>query len=191
MSQLKKLVTQFQASDKGCKKVFCTTCGGLSAAVNKHISIDLQSKIIGSLTTLSFSNFLSLGQWRDFFATHYSSEVTSIVEQEANRINEADIKELERFLLDARHWAKNSITYQRLLARSVEVALIEKDESLVETLSIIYGTNLTANNDLFTLALQMYPNHKGIHRVLYNNFRETMPEFRKFLGDGNSRRCPM
>lgn len=177
---------QFESLHKPCKKVFCTTCGGLAHAVEENMSNELDSEIKESLSKLSLSDFESVGEWSEFLSHNYPYEVNLILEREGENIDITSVKDIDNYLLNARRWGRQSSIYKQLLKLGIKMALESENESLIETLCIVLGKKLSGNGELFALAMKKYPANEKIHRVLYNNFRESIPEIRGFIGDGSS-----
>ena len=185
MNLLNKL-SKFKSAHTACRKVYCSTCGGLASAVKKNMSDELSTEIKTDLLKMSLEEFINLRSWSEFFSRNYPNEVGSIIERDAENVDTSKISNIDHFLLKSRHWRQLSPAYEKLLQLGIEKAIQSENESLIETLSIVLGENLSKHKQLFELAMKKNYTNKNIHRVLYNNFREKIPELREFIGKGNS-----
>lgn len=184
--QLLATFRKFEASHRPCKKVFCTTCGGLAHALENNMTDELDNKIRSTLSETSLENFISLGEWSEFLYRYYNNEVCLIIEREGKNIDISNINSLDNYLLKARHFGEQSLVYKKLLKLGIEVAIESENESLLETLAIVLGKKILKQKKLLNLAIQKYKTDRNIHRVLYNNLRQEIPELRGFTGDGTS-----
>lgn len=176
----------FQPSHSSCEKVYCTTCGGIAYAVTSNMTAKLRNEINYSLTEMSVSDFISMGDWGEFLEKTNPIGVRFIFEREENSIDTSNIHQLDRYLLQARGLMRNSLSYKKLLERAVNMAVETSNESLIETVAIILGGEILNYDKLFHLALKKSKLNKNIRRVLYNTLREVVPDVRGYVGDGTT-----
>lgn len=150
------------------------------------MTAQLKSDIDIALSEMSVSDFMDIGEWGGFFREINPAGVISIFEREEKCINLSNIRQLDRYLLDARKFMKHRSTYKELLEQGINIAIETSDESLIETVSIILGENILNYKQLLSLALKKSKSNKDIHRVLYNSLREKIPEVRDYVGDGTT-----
>ena len=139
---------------------------------------------VSSTGEMSVSDFKDIGQWGEFFHEVNPAGIISIFEQEAQRIDASDIRQLDRYLLDARKLMIHKPSYKKLLEQGINIAIESSDESLIETVSIVLGANILKHKELLSLALENSKWNEDIHRVLYNSLREKVPEVRGYVGHG-------
>ena len=65
--------SKLQSVDSSCKKVYCTTCGGLAYAVKRNITDKLRSDINIALSEMTVSDFMSIGEWGRVFSRYKPS----------------------------------------------------------------------------------------------------------------------
>lgn len=184
--ELIERLSKFRANDSGCDGVYCGGCGGLVFAVRRDMTAKLRSEIDAALSEMSVSDFKDIGQWGEFFQEINPVGVISIFEREAKRLNPSDIRQLDRYLFNARKLMTNKPTYKKLLDQGINVAIETSDGSLIETVSIILGVNILNHKELLSLALKQSKWDEDMHRVLYNFLREKVPEVRGYVGHGGS-----
>ena len=97
----------------------------------------------------------------------------------------SDIRDIDSFLIRTRGYFESHPKYQVLLTKAKKLVLETGDESLLETLVIIFGRDLVDEEVLFQLAMSRMENSK-IHKALYNAVREKVPEVKGYVGDGSS-----
>lgn len=56
----------FKAEDKNCKSVYCTTCGGIAASINKNITSELIGEIQDFLSKHTTEELYLYGDWYDY-----------------------------------------------------------------------------------------------------------------------------
>ena len=95
-------LSKLQTSHYGCGSVYCGGCGGLVLAMRRNMTAKLRSDINTALLEMSVSDFKGLGDWGEFFQEIDPAGVVSIFEREAIRIDSSDIRDLDRYLFDAR-----------------------------------------------------------------------------------------
>jgi len=177
-------LNQYQALSKSCDSVYCGGCGGLAFAVKRNMTDELRGEIDAALSEMSISDFKSAGDWGEFFHETNPAGVIAIFERETAHIEPSDIRQLDRYLLDARNLLRHTPEYKELLEQGISFAVDTGDDSLVETLSIVLGVNILNHTELFSLAMKKSKFNRGIHRVLYNFLREKVPEVRGYVGNG-------
>lgn len=177
---------KLQSKDNLCNKIYCTTCGGLAHAVSQNLTNELKNQVDIALSELSISEFKSLGEWGELLRCMNNFAVKRLFSREEQSMDKTDIRQLDRYLLDARKIRRGCSSYEKLLFEGIKLSIETTDESLIETVSIIVGEDILKNKLLFDLALEKSKSNKKIHRVLYNLFRGSMPEVRGYVGDGNS-----
>ena len=89
----------------------------------------------------------------EFFQDINPVNVSAIFEREEKHINTNNIRELDRYLLDARKLMKHRSTYKFYLEQGIKIAIETSDDSLIETVSIILGEDILNNKKLLALAL--------------------------------------
>jgi len=176
---------QIKSSKHMCKQIWCTTCGGLIHEVDKKMNDDLMKLIEEVLSDISLDDYLKFGEWTNLLHHFQPFSVAAIFAREANQLDISDIRQLDLFLLRARG-NKPIPQYQKLLDLGIEISITTGDESLIETVAIALSTGILSYNDFYSIAILKAKNNKNIHRVLYNNLRETVPEVRDYVGDGSS-----
>ena len=60
-------LSQFDAEDPSCKKVYCSTCGGLVSAIKKNMTPVLKEEIDTLLVEYPDIDYQVSGEWREFF----------------------------------------------------------------------------------------------------------------------------
>jgi hypothetical protein len=179
-------LSKLQTSHYGCGSVYCGTCGGLVLAMRRNMTAELRSEIDDALSEMSVSDFKDAGDWGEFFQEINPAGVISIFDREEKRLNPSDIRELDRYLYDARKLMGQEPTYQKLLEHGINIAIETSDGSLIETVSIILGENILKHEELLSLALKKAEWDEDMHRVLYNFLREKVPEVRGYVGNGGT-----
>lgn len=184
----KKILTEFSKfkTGCGCGKVFCTTCGGLAGDAHHNMTAETRNKIKELLSDITLSDFASLGEWREFISRTYPNEVQSILNRESQKIDTSDIDQLDQYLLLGRKLTRRSPAYIELLSYGANIALEGSNESLIETVILALGEEILNHKNLFELALEKSKTNKNIHRALYNNLRETVPDVRGYTGNPDS-----
>ncbi len=180
------ILNNFNASDNSCKKVYCTTCGGLAHAIKSNITPEINNEIKAILVGLSVNEFASLGDWCDYLKNNYQVSVYSIYERESKNIDASNIQQLDYYLFHSRKLMYNSPIYKALLTQGIQAAIDTSNSSLIETLAIILGDKILKYDKLFQMALDKSKSNKQIHRVLYNTLREKSAQVRNYVGDGTS-----
>jgi len=182
--ELIEKLSKFRANDSGCDGVYCGGCGGLVFAVRRDMTAKLRGEINAALSEMSVSDFKDVGDWGEFFQEINPAGVISIFEREEKRIDVSDIRELDRYLFDARKLMAQKPTYQKLLDQAISAAIETSDDSLIETVSIMLGEDILKYEQLLSLALEKSKWNEDMHRVLYNSLREKVPEVRGYVGNG-------
>ncbi|SMN10913.1 hypothetical protein SPBRAN_1088 [uncultured Candidatus Thioglobus sp.] len=113
------------------------------------------------------------------------NKVKCILKQAEINIDTVDIREVDNFLFQLKNSTRYEC-YQKLLDLGIKMAIKNNDNSLIETLAIILGERILNQKQLFNLAMSNIKVHKNIHRVLYNNLRQKVPEVRGYVGNGGS-----
>ncbi len=179
-------LNSFHASDKSCKKVYCTTCGGLAHAIRSGITPQINEEISTALSNLTISEFLNLEEWCGYLLNNYPISVQTIYERESKILDTSNIQQLDYYLFHARLSMKNTVTYRELLDQGINAAIETANDSLIETVAIILGGEILNQDRFLKLALEKSKTNKNIHRVLYNNIREKITQVRNYVGDGTS-----
>lgn len=184
--KLLEKLNKYHAAEPSCNSVFCSTCGGIAYSVRNDMNASLKEEIKLVLAEISISEFKSLREWGEFMYSVDPNGVYSVFEREAKSIRSSDIQKLDGYLICARHYVKNSLTYRKLLDLGIKLAVQTANDSLIETVAIILGDEILKNDKLFKLALQKSKSNSKIHLVLYNFVREQVPEVRRYepLGSG-------
>ena len=175
------LLNQFHAEDKPCRKVYCSTCGGKVSVVKRSMTAELQSRITDVLENITLDDFLTFGEWCQFFREIDFKRVIGVYEREANTIDEFNIRKLDKFLFQARDVYNVSNIYNRILQKAIESVIEIQDESLIETIALILLEDIMNYEEFLLLAKSK--SNKKIHRVLYNIIRELDPSVRTYLGE--------
>ena len=76
--------------------------------------------------------------------------------------------------------------YNTILNYAISKSVIEKDESLAETVIIVLKDKAKKYHGLIEYALTVSRHNMQMKRVLYNFFREEIEEVRDYQGDGNT-----
>lgn len=194
-----RLLSRFGSFDKpyrSCRKIFCEVCGGLSYAIKSNMTEELDNEIKSTLSGMSFESFVALsagdGGWSWFFHKNWAKEVRLIFKRKEDSIDSSDLNQLDKYVFDARHYMRGCSSYENLLDLAERRAIETANESLIESLAIIFGSEILKDDhkeflDLaIELAIYQSKPNKKIHRVLYNNLRVEFPEIRGYIGDGNS-----
>ena len=181
--KLLSTLNSFKATDKSCSKIYCSTCGGAVSTIQKS---NITAEINEMLLDLTVPDFLNLNGWREFLLRNYLARCHLIFEREFKQIDISDIKQLDYYLFHARSVMKNTTFYENLLNKSIHLAIETSNESLIETVLIILGEQALNYDSLLQLSLEKSKTSKNIHRVLYNNLREELPQVRDYVGDGTS-----
>lgn len=184
--ELIEKLSKFRANDSGCDSVYCGGCGGLAFAARRNMTAEIRGEIYDAVSEMSVSDFKFVGDWGEFFQEINPTGVISIFEREEKRLNPSDIRELDRYLFDARKLMGHRASYKELLEQGIHVAIETSDDSLIETVSIILGENILKYEELLSLALEKSKWNEDMHRVLYNYLREKVPEVRGYVGHGNT-----
>lgn len=188
-ANLISILSQFDAGDKNCKKVFCTTCWGKSYAFKQNATPEIHAEVKKAISEMSFREFFSIsdtywGGWAEFLYDRYTDEVVTMLNKEAESINVDDIRTLDRFLFEARKY-RNAITpYRDLLDVAIKTAIKSKDKSLIESLIIILGGYIVDYEELYKVAIDQFKIDGSFHRALYNTVREQEPLVKGYVGDG-------
>lgn len=168
-----------------CKKVTCTTCGGLTHVIEANMTEDLITLVEKVLAEISLDDYFSFGEWTIVISRISPEGVASVFERELSRIDITDVRKLDKYLLNARE-VQCLPMYRKLLEQGLCVAISTEDESLIETIALVLGTTISDYDDFLKLAISKSRSNKKIHRVLYNYLREIEPKIRDFVGDGSS-----
>lgn len=183
--ELLSKLRNFEKRNNFCNKVYCSTCGGLASIVRDNMTEELNDYIKSALSEMSIENFLNLGDWSGFLSSEYRSEVILIFEREEANIDIQDINQLDKYLLRARGFMNDRSSYIKLVESGVQISMETSNESLLETVAIILGKEILEPrySQLLKLAMQKSKTNRKIHRVLYNNLREEVPEVRGYVGN--------
>jgi hypothetical protein len=185
----KKLIKEFKkfrAMEDKCRSVYCTTCGGLVSVVMRNMTSEFEDDISDALSEMSIADLQDAGDWGSLFGSIDRDGLVSIFQREEKKIDVSNIRQLDRYLFDARTVMRNTPSYGKLLEQSVDIAIQTSDESLIETIAIILGKNILQHKELLALAVEKSKFNENILRVLYNTVREEIPEVRGYVGDGTT-----
>ncbi len=176
----------YKARCEACTEVYCTCCGGIVTTVKGNMTSELRNEIDTVLAEVTVEEFLSLGDWCQFIESINPRGVLSVIERESKNLDISNIKKIDRFLLKGRYFKHYSSSYKKILQDSITLSLDTSNESLIETIAIVLAGDIADNDEFLSLAMEKSKVNKNIHRVLYNNLRETVPEVRNFVGDGST-----
>ena len=185
------ILSQFPAESHACVNAFCSTCGGLSVALKRNMTPEIDDQIKQEIVKLSLHEFntLRIDPWNDwgaFLLRNYEKEVIEILNNEAKNVDVEDIRSLDNFLFGMRKYRHKMPMYKDLLPIGIKKAIETRDESLLESLIIILGKYVIEYEELYAVVINEFKVHGSFHRVLYNTVREQEPLVTGYVGDGNT-----
>lgn len=100
---IEEILNQFEAGDKKCDKVFCTTCWGKSYAFTQNATPIIHEQVKMAICELSLQDFRNLsdnywGGWAEFLYKHYYDEVLEMFIKEVENLD--DMRRLEQVAFD-------------------------------------------------------------------------------------------
>lgn len=112
--------------------------------------------------------------------------VNKLFSAKIESIENITIRELDFLLIRAKYRYGSSKLIDKCLQLGIHTALETQDESLIETVVIILGSDVLQHKDILSLALHHMNSNDAIHKALYNSVRTTLPEVRGYVGNGSS-----
>ncbi|SMM97795.1 hypothetical protein SPONL_1441 [uncultured Candidatus Thioglobus sp.] len=208
MHPLIKKLEKFKAGLR-CTNLECSTCGEFIYAVRDDLMVNSGDEIKRYLLEMPLNEFENLDDdWKYLLRKFCPDEMSPLLLRLSNKkhdrlmielnkvehllkqaeinIDTVDIREVDKFLFQLKGSTYGDKRYRKLLDLGIKMAIKNNDNSLIETLAIVLGEEILNQKQLFNLAMNKIKVHKNIHRILYNNLRQTVPEVRGYVGDGIS-----
>ena len=66
VDDLLRKLNAFSASDVNCRKVYCTTCGGLVSTVNSNMTPELRNQIIEYKSVATPNELCQMSEWGEY-----------------------------------------------------------------------------------------------------------------------------
>lgn len=175
----------YRTKSSNCEKVYCTTCGGRAAHALSN-KLELYDEVASALSQITLDELEEFGEWIQVLEQIDYGAVTSVYLRAARLVDESDIRELDRYLLQASRLKSPSTEldalYQAHLDAGIKAVIGTGDRSLLETLVLVLGEDILKNNELLSLALAR-KSEQNVARALYNKLRNVLPEVRDYVGD--------
>ena len=186
-----ELLSKIGKSENPCRKLYCTTCGGMAGILSKNLDRKTKSLIEAVLATATRGDIDKFGFWREFITRNYGAKCREIIEKQQaevrRRLDLDSIPDIDCYLFDARHlYNCQDSDYCSLVDRGIELALGKEDESLIETLILVLGEAANNYPSLIDLAIHKSKTNENIKRVLYNKLRHLRDDVRGYVGNGFS-----
>lgn len=182
MKTLPSFISSYQASDRKCEKIFCSTCGGVAAALKNSIIASDRLELEKFICSLDYVEFAELGDWVEAFRLISPLTVKEHLQNELRNVNPVSTQDFDIFLYSGKHIFKNEPRYFELLNKALDLAIETHNISLIETLVLVLGKDILTKSKFLSIAIDTMNSNRNIHRALYNTIREEVPEVRGYQG---------
>jgi hypothetical protein len=171
----------------GCHEIFCGTCGGVYREIDSSMTHDKRVLLASILQRATIDQLEFFGSYRVVIRRldpyrYRMPYIRAILD-----VDRSDPREIDRAIYKAgRGLSLNVPAYSELIDHAVHIAISKRDISLTETLILRLGFESLEFPELIDFAKQVSIDDFQMQRVLYNCFREKLPEVRSFVGDGTT-----
>ncbi len=187
IDNIQKLVRLFDDSLDGnhcCRSLYCSTCGGVYHAIKSKMTGGtklLLHSVMGQISSKELSYF---GFYTPLTQALEPKAYKQIIRNEIHEIDHDDIREVDYYLIEARHnYSLSDEVFQQLIDKAVEMTISTENKSLCETLVIVLKNEVVKYSRIVDLALDIAKTDKQMQRVLFNCVRESVHEVRKYSNE--------